>query len=50
MRHRENYGAQAVVVEEEMGGGRYSQSFVISLLGNQWVPSIGLPVVNLRRI
>ena len=23
MRHRDNYGAQAVVVEEEMGGGRY---------------------------
>ena len=23
LRHRDNYGAQAVVVEEEMGGGRY---------------------------
>ena len=27
-----------------------SQGFVISLLGNQWVSSLGLPVLDLRRM
>jgi hypothetical protein len=27
-----------------------SQDFVISLLGNQWVSSLGLPVLDLRRM